>query len=121
MQQEPAPLRRTLALLAAAAALTLVAGCTPAGPDTSAELVYRVRTTDGEAPGKDALATVRKRLDARVAEFGVERRDVALLGDGRVRIVLPERLAPRMDEVRAFLEATPGLDAALEETTLSGQ
>ncbi len=104
------------AALAAGIAAGIAASCALGGcaPDTSrAELIYRVTALDGSAPTEEDMLRAISRLDVRLLEAGYDRRDVLALAPDRLRVVLPERVADRMAEIRTILEAPEGLPVRL--------
>ena len=95
-------------------ALALFAsGCAPEASSTV--IVYRVTSLDGNAPSEEEMMNARSRLDVRLLGAGFDRYDVSRFGDGRLRVVLPERVSGRMEEVRRVLEDPDGLPVQLTE------
>ncbi len=84
--------------------------------DTSmqGELEYVVTSPSGEAVSERDLQHTVTTLDNRLGEAGVERKDVAALGPGRIRVVLPESIVSRLPELRKVLEDPEGLRVELQ-------
>ena len=93
-------------------ALLVATGCSPEGH--RAELVYGVTAQDGGAPDPQVLGLTVTELDLRLGEAGYERRAVAAMGPDRIRVVMPEIVADRMDEVRKALETGQPLQVELK-------
>jgi len=97
-----------------AAALAVACSLGACAPDTSrAELIYRVTSLSGGPPSEEEMLRARSLLDVRLLEAGYDSNDVSPLPPDRLRVVLPERVADRMDEVRRVLEAPEGLPVRL--------
>ena len=98
----------TLALLVAAA-------CSPEQP--RAELLYRLSNEDGGKVTDGMTRRMITEFDLRLLEAGYDRRYVAAMEDGRLRVVLPENVAHRMDDVRRVLEQGKPLPVRIELVT----
>ncbi len=106
------PARILSVACAAAALVALAAGCGAAGQQ--GVLLYRARLPDGTAPSEAQLRNTATKLDIRLGEAGIERRDVAVIPPDRVRVVLPESMVSRIPELRAVLERAEGLPTVPE-------
>lgn len=97
----------------AAAALALLAvACSPAPPRAEIRATL-LPSRDGGSVSDDDLRHTVTEVHVILGEMGFERREVAPLPGGRLRVVLPDVAIPRIPEVRERL-ADPALRLRVE-------
>ena len=98
-------------LAAALLLAALAAAC--GGPRMEGELLYRAEALGGGPPARADLDAAAMRLDRRLLEEKLTQRDVSAIPPDRIRVVLPESAAGRVDALRARLEDPEGLPVRL--------
>ncbi len=81
--------------------------------DDQGELIYRVTTPEGAVADKEDIRITVNRLDTALTKAGYKRKDVHALGPGKIRVVLPENVVPKLAEIRALLEQETELTTTL--------
>lgn len=111
-------MKRVLPLMLALA-LVLPVACTAEAH--RGELIYRALGKDGKAANAGEVNSTVTELDLRLGEAGYERRSVAALGAGRIRVVLPESVVGQIPKIRTLLERADGLVVTLELERSGGE